>query len=91
MIRETSDSNSGDYMYWNFKSSSAKYYYNTVVNDGKKYYYYDFRLNIKYRITLKQQNQVDKRVKSIIKKLKLKKKTSDYKKVKKYMIIFAKV
>ena len=83
MIRETSDSNSGDYMYWNFKSSSAKYYYNTVVNDGKKYYYYDFRLNIKYRITLKQQNQVDKRVKSIIKKLKPKKKTSDYKKVKK--------
>lgn len=40
-------------------------------------------LNIKYRITLKQQNQVDKRVKSIIKKLKLKKKTSDYKKGKK--------
>lgn len=82
VMKETENGSEGDYMLWNIDSQQLYYTYRPVTIGRYTYYYYDFNITIEYFTTLEQKNQVDQKVKELIKDFKFTEKTTDYKKVK---------
>lgn len=82
LTKETESSSEGDYMFWNIKQEVPNYIYMPINEKRKTTYYYEFHIFYEYYTTLAQRKKVDKRIKSVIKKLGITDKMSNYLKIK---------
>ena len=82
LIKETPNSDEGDYMRWDINREYPSYTCKTEKKGNTIYYNYHFKIEYLYFTTSEQKNQVDNRVREIIAGFNFTSETTDYDKIK---------